>query len=172
MDVVNFIRTVGIDFLLMIFVGVLLVAGVSWLVWRVSPRIGKILVLVILLISGTFLVAKSVSPAGKYTIGGCRGPGRAWFGITDDYYEFSGGVFYEVVDGHRRRLGSYRKKDGHWFVEGDASGPFAEQGLRFSVLGFCTVLPAFGDSPGGPTTFNRRRIIPFTRPSWMPEWLE
>ncbi len=70
-------------------------------------------------------------------------------------------------------MGSYHKKDGQWVLRIDRrDGQLDEQKLRFSLLGFDTVIPPIEGNPGGPTTFERRRLIPFTRPLWIPEWLE
>jgi|GEM_PF-3539854 len=174
MSALDVIREIGGPLLLSLLIALLVMALVVWRVWRASPRIGKLLALLILLGGGTFALAKSLSPSGKYAVGGCRSAGLRSFGISDEYYELSGGVYYKVVDGNRRRVGSYRKKDGQWTVrwDGDGDGPYAELKLRFSVLGFYTILPPFENNEGGPTVFNRRRIIPFSRPHWMPEWLE
>jgi energy-coupling factor transporter transmembrane protein EcfT len=172
MTTLDVIHQIGVPFLFWLVVAILLVASIVWRVWRASPRFGKWLALLILLAGGTFALAKSLSPSGKYAVGGCKGPGLQSFGISDEYYELSNGVFYHVVDGRIHRIGSYRKKDGQWIVETDGGGPFAEQKLRFSILGFYMVLPAIEGNEGGPTAFNRRRLVSFTRPSWIPEWLE
>jgi len=149
----------------------LVVFGLSRL-WRSVPRMAMFATAVVVLGGVALVTATSLSPSGKYAVGGCKGPGLKSFGISDEYYELSGGVFYDVVNGRRHRVGSYRRKDGQWIVEHDGDGPFAEQKLRFSMLGFYTVIPAIEGNEGGPTDFNRRRLIPFTRPHWMPEWLE
>ena len=146
---------------------------VIWLVWRRSHRLGKILALVIILLGTTFVVAKSISPAGKYAVGGCRGPGFEAMGISDEYYLLSGGVYYDVVDGRPHRMGSYYRKNGQWILRMDRrDGALDEQKLRFSVLGFDTVLPPIEGEAYRPTNFNHRRLVPFTKPRWMPEWLE
>lgn len=169
----NFIRMIGLPFLLSLVVAFSITVVALWLTWRVSARMGKLLTLVILLVTGTFVVAKSASPTGRYVIAGCKGPGLDWFGISDEYYELSDGILYEVVDGRRHRTGSYYKKNGQWILRVDrADGVLDEQTLRFSILGFDTVIPPIEGNEGGPTTFNRRRLIPFTKPRWMPEWLE
>jgi hypothetical protein len=126
----------------------------------------------LVVLGGAALVAaKSISPAGKYAIGGCRGLGYEY--TQDEFYQLSGCVWYDVIGGHRHRLGSYYKKDGQWILRIDRKdGILDEQKLRFSLLGFDTVIRPIEGNPGGPTTFERRRIIPFTRPRWIPEWLE
>ncbi len=123
-----------------------------WRVWRASPRTGKVLFALILLGGTTFVIARSVSPAVKYAVGGCRGPGFRWLGISDESYEASGGVFYDVVDGHRERMGSYYKKNGQWILQTDRrDGELAEQKLRFSIFGFDTVLPPIEGDEYRPT---------------------
>ena len=170
---IELLQEIGFPLLLFLLIASMVVALAVWRVWRASPRIGKLLLAVILLGGTTFAVAKSLSPAGKYAIGGCRGPGLRAFGISDEYYQFSGGVYYDVVDGHAHRMGSYYKKNGQWILRMDrVDGVLDEQKLRFSALGFDTVIPPIEGNEGGPTDFNRRRFVPFTKPSWMPEWLE
>ena len=166
---IELLREIALPLLLLLVIA----AVVVWRVWRASPRTGKVLFALIVLGGTTFVVAKSVSPAGKYAVGGCRGPGFRWLGISDEYYHLSGGVFYDVVDGHRERIGSYYKKNGEWILRMDhKDGTLDEQKLRFSVLGFDTVLPPMEGDEYRPTNFNHRRLIPFTKPRWMPEWLE
>jgi hypothetical protein len=58
-------------------------------------------------------------------------------------------------------------------VHTDDNGPYSERKLRFSVLGFYEILPPVEkDGEGRVAQFNRRHLIPFSRPPWMPEWLE
>jgi hypothetical protein len=133
-----------------------------------SQRVGRLLSLIIVLASVAVVVTKSVSP-----VGGCRGPRLKALGISDENYQLSGGVYYDVVNGKVNRMGSYYRKNGQWTLRIDhVNGVVDEQGLRFSFLGFDTVIAPLEGNEGGPTSFNRRRLIPFTRPSWMPEWLE
>src|ERR1700738_1554561 len=133
---IELLQEIGFPLMLLLLIKAIVVSLVVWQVWRASPRIGKLLVAVILLGGTTFVVAKSLSPAGKYAVGGCRGPGLRWFGISDEYYELSGGVCYDVVDGHAHRTGSYYKKNGQWILRMDrVDGVLDEQKLRFSVLG-------------------------------------
>jgi hypothetical protein len=154
--------------------GVLIVGGMAlWRLCRHAPRLGISVTACVLLGVTTFVIATSVSPAGKYVVGGCRGPGLRSFGISDEYYQLLGGVCYDIVDGHAHRTGSYYRKNGRWILRMDrVDGVLDEQELRFSVLGFDTVIPPIEGNEGGPTTFNRRRLVPFTKPTWMPEWLE
>ena len=144
-----------------------------WKLWRAAPRIATIAIAVVVLGGTALVTATSISPAGKYAVGGCKGPGLAALGITDEYYQLSGGVFYDVVDGQRHRMGSYYKKNGQWILQiYRRDGELDEQKLRFSVLGFDTLLPPIEGEEYRPTTFERRRLIPFSRPQWFPEWLE
>jgi hypothetical protein len=70
-------------------------------------------------------------------------------------------------------MGSYYRKNDQWILRMDRKDDVLdEQKLRFSVLGFDTLIPPIEGNEGGPTSFNRRRLVPFTKPSWMPEWLE
>jgi hypothetical protein len=170
---IELLREIGFPLLALLVIAAVVIPLVVWRVWRGSPRIGKVLFSVILLGGTAFVIAKSVSPAGKYAVGECRGPGFRWLGISDEYYQLSGGVFYDIVDGHRQRMGSHYKKNGRWILRMDrAAGVLDEQTLRFSVLGFDTVISPIEGNEGGPTNFNRRRLLPFTKPYWMPEWLE
>ena len=144
-----------------------------WRLWRAAPRIAVLVTVVVFLGGGALVIATSLSPAGKYAVGGCRGPGFKEMGISDEYYLLSGGVLYDVVNGEAYRTGSYYKKNGEWTLRMDRrDGVLDEQKLRFSVLGFDTVSPPIEGNEGGPTNFNPRRLIPFTKPSWMPECLE
>ena len=173
MSAVELLQQIGLPLLVLLVVETLIVAIIVWLVWRVSPRVGKLLSLIIVFGSAAFVVAKSVSPTGKYAVGGCRGPGFEAMGISDEYYQLSGGLFYDIVDGRRHRIGSYYRKNGQWILQIDRrDGELDEQKLRFSVLGFDTVLPPIEGDKYRPTNFNHRRLIPFTKPRWMPEWLE
>jgi hypothetical protein len=138
-----------------------------WRLWRFSPRIALFTTGAVVLSGVALVTATSISPAGKYVIGGCRGVGIVY--TDDEYYELSGGVVYRVWDGERHRCGSYYKKDGQWTFSDGPYYPTGHQKLRFSVFGFDTVLPPIEGNPGGPTNFNRRRLIPFTRPQWFPE---
>jgi hypothetical protein len=173
MRAVEMLQEIGLPLLMLLFVAALVIVVVVWRVWRASSRFGMLLTAAIVLGCTTFVVAKSVLPAGKYAVGGCRGPGLRSFGISDEYYQLSGGVFYDVVDGQRHRMGSYYRKNGQWILQIDRrDGELDEQKLRFSVLGFDTVLPPIEGDEYRPTNFNRRRLIPFSKPRWMPEWLE
>lgn len=150
-----------------LFLGVLTL----WTLWRSTPRIAMFATALVVLGGVALVAAKSISPTGKYAIGGCRGIGYEY--TQDEFYELSGGVWYDVIGGHRHRLGSYYKKNGQWILQIDRrDGILDEQKLRFSLLGFNTVIPPIEGNPGGPTNFERRRIIPFTRPRWIPQWLE
>jgi energy-coupling factor transporter transmembrane protein EcfT len=157
---------------LYVIVGTLLLGALGlWRLWRSAPRIALFATAIVLVGGATLVTATSVSPAGKYAIGGCRGGLYEY--TEDEYYELSGGVYYYVVGGRRQRMGSYYKKNGQWILQIDRrDGQLDEQKLRFSLLGFDTVIPPMGNNSGGPTTFERRRLIPFTRPPWIPEWLE
>lgn len=142
-----------------------------WRLWRSAPRIALFATAVVVLGGTALVTATSISPAGKYAIGGCRGIG--YESTEDEYYELSGGVFYDVVAGRRHRMGSYYKKNGQWVLQIDRrDGELDEQKLRFSLLGFDTLLPPIEGEEYRPTNFERRRLIPFTRPRWIPEWLE
>jgi hypothetical protein len=142
-----------------------------WRLWHSAPRIAMFATAVVVLGSAALVTATSLSPAGKYAVEGCRGPGYEY--TYDEYYELSGGVFYDVVAGHRHRMGSYYKKNGQWVLQIDRrDGELDEQKLRFSLLGFDTLLPPIEGEEYRPTDFERRRLIPFARPRWIPQWLE
>lgn len=148
----------------------LLVFGL-WRLWRSAPRIAMFATAGVVLGGAALVTATSISPAGKYAIGGCRGLEYEY--TQDEFYELSGGVFYDVVAGHRQRMGSYYKKDGQWVLQiNRRDGELDEQKLRFSLLGFDTLLPPIEGEEYRPTNFERRRLIPFTRGRWIPEWLE
>jgi hypothetical protein len=155
---------------LYLIVGMLLLVALGlWRFWRSAPQIAMFATALVVLGGAALVTATSMSPAGKYAIGGCRGPRYA----QDEFYELSGGVWYYVVDGRRYRMGSYYKKNRQWVLRIDRrNGELDEQKLRFSLLGFDTVIPAIEGNPGSPTTFERGRLIPFTRPRWIPKWLE
>ena len=157
---------------LYLIVGVLLLVLFGlWRLWRSAPRIAIFATAALVLGGAALVTATSLSPAGKYAIGGCRGLGYEY--TQDEYYELSGGVFYDVIDGRRYRMGSYYKKNGQWVLQIDRrDGELDEQKLRFSLLGFDTLLPPIEGEDYRPTNFERRRLIPFTRPRWIPEWLE
>ena len=164
---------ISVPLLLFFFAAVLVLAVAIWGVWRASPRIGKLLTIFLIVVSATFIVAKSASPAGKYVSGLCRitvaGENTIF---PDDWYELSGGVFYSVINGHRSRVGSYYRKNGEWILRIDRKeGPLDEEKLRFSVFGLAMIRPP-GTENGGETEYHRRRIVPFTRPHWLPDWLE
>jgi hypothetical protein len=170
---IELLQEIGFAVMLLLLIAAVVVSLVVWRVWRAYPRAGMLLSLVIVLSGVAFVVAKSVSPAGKYAVGGCRGPGFEAMGISDEYYLLSDGGYYDVVNGQTHRMGSYYRKDGQWILRMDRrDGVFDEQTLRFSVFGFDTVIPPIEGNEGGPTSFNRRRLIPFTKPTWMPKWLE
>jgi hypothetical protein len=156
---------------LYVIVGALLLAALAlWRLWRAAPRIALFATAVVVLGGTALVTATSTSPAGKYAIGGCRG---GYEYTEDEYYELSGGVLYDVIAGRRHRMGSYYKKNGQWVLQIDRrDGELDEQKLRFSLLGFDTLLPPIEGEQNRPTTFERRRLIPFTRPRWIPEWLE
>jgi hypothetical protein len=164
------LRSFGPTLYLIVGVSLLVLFGL-WRVWRSAPRIAMLTTAAVALGGAALVTATSLSPAGKYAIGGCRGGLYEY--TEDEYYELSGGVVYDVVAGRRHRMGSYYKKDGQWIFQVDGNdGPIAHQKLRFSLLGFDTVIPPIEGNSGGVTNFERRRIIPFTRPRWIPEWLE
>lgn len=170
---IELLQSIGFPVILLLLIAAMLVSLIVWRVWRASPRLGKLLGLIIVLGSSAFVVAKSVSPAGTYAVGGCRGPGFKEIGIFDEYYLLSSGVYYDVVNGYAHRMGSYYQKNGQWILRMDrVDGVVDEQKLRFSVFGFDTVIPRIEGNEGGPTEFNRRRLLPFTKPKWMPEWIE
>ncbi len=149
----------------------LLVVFGLWRLWRSFPRMAMFATTVVVFGGVALVTATSLSPAGKYAIGGCRGPAYEY--TEDEYYELSGGVLYDVIAGRRYRMGSYYKKNGQWVLQIDRrDGELDEQKLRFSLLGFDTLLPPIEGEEYRPTNFERRRLIPFTRPRWIPEWLE
>jgi hypothetical protein len=63
-------QEIGFPVMLLFLIAAMLVSLIVWRVWRASPRVGKLLSVIILLGSSAFVVAKSVSPAGKYAVGG------------------------------------------------------------------------------------------------------
>lgn len=173
MHVYEFLQRNGPSIFVLLFVPLLMISLIIWWTWRVSPRIGKLLMTVIVFAIAAFVAAKSVSPAGKYFYPYCRITAEGEH-LPDDWIELSGGVYYDVVAGNRHRAGSYYKKDGHWILQKGKrpDGGVCEQQIRFSVLGLVVNPPTVGAVEREEPMFTRRRIIPFARPHWIPECLE
>ena len=87
---VELLQEIGFPVLLLLLIAAMVVPLIVWRVWRASPRLGKLLSLVIVLWTVTFAVAKSVSPAGKYAVGDCRGPGSKHWGFLMSITCFQG----------------------------------------------------------------------------------
>lgn len=143
-----------------------------WLIWRNSRRFGIWATAIVVLATATFVIAKSVSPAGKYSVGeeGIYTEENPRDEV-DKFYHLSGGKAYLVVDGKRSCVASYYKTRQGWVWENmtKRDGVPDKFRIRFSVIGFDIVdLNGQGD----PGWFNRRRVVPFARPRWMPDWLQ
>jgi hypothetical protein len=170
----EFLQANGPSILLLLVVPILIISLIIWRVWRVSPRIGKSITVVLILASAAFVVGKSISPAGKYRCPYCEGIYVKGDYRPDEWIELSGGVYYGIVDGRRYPQGSYFKKDHGWVLQRGKrpDGGVYEQELSFSVVGLVINPPIVGHEVGEESIFTRRRIIPFSRPQWFPRYLE
>ncbi len=125
---------------------------------------GKLLSALLILVALAWVSAKTVSPAGHYVAGGCKGDGS----YGDEFLEMSDGKFFSTTDGERRLLGSYIKTSAGWVFTGvDRSVDEYTPEIRCSQFGFYAVLP-----DGNPTSFNRKRMLPFIPPHWFRSWLK
>lgn len=172
--IIDFLQQNGPSILLLLFVPLVIISLIIWWIWRLSPRIGKILTALVIFAIATYMTAKSLSPAGKYLCPHCEGIHVKGDYIPDEWIELSGGVYYAVVDRRRYPTGSYFKRDSRWILQAGKrpDGGVYEQELRFSVLGLVINPPIVGHEEGEEPIFTRRRIIPFARPHWIPRYLE
>jgi hypothetical protein len=113
-----------------------------------------------------------IDPAGKYAFGSegiySQEDPR---GEPDIFYDLSGGKVYLVVNGKRDLIASYYKTPQGWVWEyATKREKFPDKfRITFSLIGFY-----IGDlsGQGDHGYFNRRRVIPFSRPRGMPDWLQ
>ncbi len=119
-----------------------------------------------LLIAGviTFSLVKMYSPTGIYS-------------FTFEEIEYVGGDHYcSVADGkledvHRDQhfhFGRYYKSGNDWIVAMDRPSHIFVFKLKFSVFG----IRMTNIEDPKESMFYPRRIIPFVRPHWMPNWLQ
>jgi len=139
------------------------IALVLWRVWRRSRVLGAASAAVVALSIAIFAFAKSRSPAGIYS---CINEIEPMCPEKDCFIRLSQGRVDHVECGATHHYGSYQKTPNGWTVTHETKEPFTWR-LRFSIFG-CRYIA----DDGSATAYFPRRLIPFTRPSWMPDWIQ
>jgi len=155
----NFVHSSWFGFLSARFIALLLIAlAVLWL-WRRSRVVGVSIAVLLILGLTAFTVIKSYSPEGIYA------------DLTDlsrdgdQYFLLSNGKLEWMSRNGPMLHWRYEKTKDGWIVT-TSDGEI--QRLNFSVLGFQMTQQDTGRS----TDFFPRRIVPFVRPDWVPDWLQ
>ena len=139
--------------------------------WRVLPRFGPPIAALLAIAAGWFAVAKTVSPEGTYGYVGEIEPLNNAPELVpelyqkDHFWRFVHGEVQDCFGDFCVRYGPYERTAEGWTVVRDGEEPFTWK-LKFSVLGFQLV------GENGPTAYHPRRLLPFPRPYWMPDWLQ
>ena len=161
---INFVNQGWFGFVLACLVMLLLVVlGVRRL-WRwfrpVGTSVGTLLIVGIAI----FAIMKSYSPAGIYT--NLDEYGRDY----DHYWLLANGEMKDVSREGRLHYGRYEKTSDGWILTRTdlADRDLFKSKLKFSVFGISLTDP---EDPQA-ALFVPRRIIPFVRPKWMPNWLQ
>jgi hypothetical protein len=172
---VNLVRMGWTSFMFVRLVALLLVLLAIRRLWRTSVAAAASMTAVVILGLGTFSVLKSYSPEGIYGFVGELEPMNDAPDIAPEFYHkdhfwrFSRGKVEDCFGNVCGRYGRYEKTADGWIVIHEVEEPFAWK-LQFSVFGFRLRKvedhdPVFGE-------LYPRRIIPFARPYWMPDWLQ
>jgi hypothetical protein len=170
---VDFVRIGWFGFIFARLVALLIVGLALRRLWRSFPRSIAWITSLSILSFGAFAVVKSYSPEGTY---GCVGEYEPTNNAPDlapelyhkdHFWRFSHGKVDDCFGNLCGRYGRYEKTADGWTVIQEVEEPFTWK-LQFSVLGFRLIMV----EDHGATAFHPRRIIPFARPYWMPDWLQ
>jgi hypothetical protein len=139
--------------------------------WRSFPRFSALIAALAILVLSAFTVLKSYSPEGVYGFVGEIEPMNNAPDLAPEVYHRD--HFWRLSDGKMqdcfgRVCGQsipYKKTRDGWVLVPKTEQPYWEK-LQFSVFGFRLV------THNGSGAFYPRRIIPFARPYWMPDWLQ
>jgi hypothetical protein len=158
----NFMRMGWFSFVLGRIVALFLVVLALRRLWQWSRAVGMSLAGLVIIGLTAFSVIKSYSPAGVYGLVP---------GLNDDmdhYFRLAGGKVDLIHDFPRLHgdYGHYEKTIDGWFLTYGGKDPSVCR-LKFSVLGIYLI-----DVESGAHRFLPRRIIPFLRPGWMPDWFQ
>jgi hypothetical protein len=140
--------------------------------WQSFPRIAASVIGIAILALAAFTTFKSFSPDGIYGFVGEIEPSNEFPEFRaiyhkDHFWRISGGKIYECYgDLYREYVRCEKRRDGWVLLERKTEHPPYWTKLEFSVFGFRMI------SVNGPGEFYPRRVIPFRRPFWMPQWLQ
>ena len=140
----------------------LIVLGMRGL-WRWSRAIGTMVAVLLTIGLVVFIIMKSYSPVGSY------GFIPGFHDDMDHYFRLADGKVDLVHNLPRLNAdyGHYEKTADGWLLTYGGKDPSVCR-LRFSVFGI--YLTKIEDRQA--TNFLPRRIIPFLRPGWIPDWLQ
>ena len=159
-EFIDLTRQGWFSFVLARFVGLYLIVLLVRRLWRWSHRIGISAATLLIIGFAVFSVVKSYSPDGIYCVVGEMAK------YDDHYFLFAAGKVEDIHPDTRLRYGHYEKTADGWVVITNDEEPYTEK-LKFSVFG---IYLTKADNPE--PSFWPRRIIPFLRPSWIPDWLQ
>src|SRR5581483_589834 len=158
---IYFIRTGWFSFVLARIMALFLVVlAVLWL-WQRSRAVGISVAGVLILSLTAFTAMKSYSPVGSYAV--IPGLGHD----MDHYFRLADGKVDLIHDFPRldADYGHYEKTADGWFLTYGGKDDPSVCRLRFSVFGIYLT-----DTENDAHHFLPRRMIPFLRPRWMPDW--
>jgi hypothetical protein len=162
-----------VGFVFVRFLILLLVAVAIRSLWRSFPRVTALVTALAILSLAAFAIVESNSPDGTYGCVGELEPMNDAPDIApelyhkDHFWRFSHGKVEDCFGNECSHYGRYEKTADGWVVVHEIEEPFTWR-LQFSVFGFRLI--RIEDQ--GATAFCPRRIIPFPRPYWMPDWLQ
>lgn len=146
-------------YVLLRIVGLFVVGLAVRRVWRRSFVVGVSLAVLAVLSLSLFAFMKSYSPAGIY------GAVDQLEGNGDHYYVFGGGRVRYVDKDTDVQWGRYEKTLDGWTL---TTADHVVYKLKASWFGLCLTNVA---APKSKMIWGRR-IVPFLRPDWMPNWLQ
>jgi len=161
-----------VGFVFVRLVVLLLVALAIQRLWRRFAWIAASVTFLALIGLGAVAAVKSHSPDGTYGYVCELEPVNTLRDIPelyhkDHFWRFSHDKVEDCFGNRCAHYGRYEKTADGWIVIHEVQEPYTWK-LQFSMFGYRLIRPEDGDA----TAFCPRRIIPFARPYWMPDWLQ
>jgi hypothetical protein len=168
---INSVRKGWFGFIFARLVALFLVVLALRRLWRWSPLFGGLISGLGILFLGGFFAVKSYSPDGVYGFVGEIEPSNdsPWspeLFHKDHFWRISGAKVQDCYGDICGPFAQYKKTPDGWVIVAEDGRDFWSK-LQFSVFGFRLV-----SNNRLKTEFYPRRIIPFARPYWMPQWMQ